>query len=147
MSHENELLIATIAALKADATLTGILSTYAGQPSVFTHVPQDLGESYPWVTIYGIDSNQFDTDATYGFEGTITIHSWDDSRDMANINSIKSAIYDVLHYNKLAYDNYHNVMYSQEFTTTLRDPDGITLHGVQRFRFIMQRKGGENGCW
>lgn len=138
MSHENELIIATIAALKADATLTGMLSTYAGQPSVFTHVPQDLGESYPWVTIYGAESNQFDNDATLGFEGTITIHSWDNTRDMGNINRIKKAIYDVLHNNALTFNGYCNVEYSQEFSTTLRDPDGITLHGVQRFRFIMQ---------
>lgn len=138
MSHENELLIATIAALKADATLTGILSTYAGQPSVFTHVPQDLGDAYPWVTIYGAESNQFDNDATLGFEGTITVHSWDDTRDMGVINNIKKAIYDVLHNNSLTYNGYCNVEFAQEFTTTLRDPGGITLHGVQRFKFIMQ---------
>lgn len=138
MSHENELLIATIAALKADATLTSMLSSYAGQPSVFTHVPQDLGGAYPWVTIYGAESNQFDNDATLGFEGTITVHSWDDTRDMGVINNIKKAIYDVLHNNSLTYNGYCNVEFAQEFTTTLRDPDGITIHGVQRFKFIMQ---------
>jgi hypothetical protein len=26
----------------------------------------------------------------------------------------------------------------QEFETILRDPDGITLHGVQRFRILIQ---------
>lgn len=96
MSHENELLIATIAALKTDSTLTGLLSSYASEPSVFTHVPQDLGESYPWVTIYSVESNQFDNDATLGFEGTITVHSWDNRRDLGPINDIKKAIYDVL---------------------------------------------------
>ena len=116
MSHENELLIATIAALKADATLTSVLSSYAGQPSVFTHVPQDLGDAYPWVTIYGAESNQFDNDATLGFEGTITVHSWDDTRDMGVINNIKKAIYDVLHNNSLTYNGYCNVEFAQEFT-------------------------------
>lgn len=138
MSHENELIIATLAALKADATLTGMLSTYIGQPSIFTHVPQDLGELYPWVTIFGAESNQFDNDATLGFEGTMTVHSWDNTRDIGNINRIKNAIYNVLHNNTLTYNGYSNIEYCQEFTTTLRDPDGITLHGVQRFRFIMQ---------
>lgn len=141
MSHENQLLISTIAALKADATLTSLISEYAGSPSVFTHVPQDLGELYPWITIFGIESNQFDNDATLGFDGTITVHSWDDSRDMAKINSIKKAIYDILHNNALTVTDYCNIEYCQEFTTTLRDPDGITLHGVQRFRFILQNEG------
>lgn len=140
MSHQNELLISVIAALKADATVTGLISSYAGSPSVFSHVPQDLGELYPWVTIYGAESNIFDNDATLGFDGTMTIHSWDDSRDMAKINSIKKAIYDVLHYNELTMTGYCNVGFFQEFETTLRDPDGITLHGVQRFRFILQEE-------
>ena len=138
MSHQNELLIATIAALKADSTLTGLLSSYAGQPSVFTHVPQDLGEAYPWVTIFGAESNQFDNDATLGFDGTMTVHSWSNQRDMAEVNNIKKAIYDVLHNNRLTYSGYCNVEFAQEYETTLRDPDGITLHGVQRFKFIMQ---------
>jgi hypothetical protein len=138
MSHENELIIATIAALKADATLVGLLSEYAGQPSVFTHVPQDLGESYPWVNIFGVESQQFDNDATLGFDCTMTVHSWSNQRDMAQINNIKKAIYDVLHNNSLTFTGYCNVLFQQEFQTTLRDPDGITLHGVQRFNIIMQ---------
>lgn len=138
MSHENEILVATIAALKADATLAGLISTYASQPSVFTHVPQDLGEAYPWVSIYGVESNQFDNDATLGFDCTMTVHSWDNSRDMGPINTIKKAIYDVLHNNTLTFTDYWSVEFCQEFQTTLRDPDGITLHGVQRFKIIMQ---------
>jgi hypothetical protein len=138
MSHQNEILIATIAALKADVTLTGLLSSYAGSPSVFTHVPQDLGEAYPWVSIFGIESNQFDNDVTLGFDSTMTVHSWSNQRDMAEINNIKTAIYNVLHNNDLTYTGYSNVEFCQEFETTLRDPDGITLHGVQRFKIIMQ---------
>lgn len=138
MSHENQILISTIVALKADATLAGLISSYAGSPSVFTHVPQDLGEIYPWVVIYGIESNQFDNDATLGFECTMTVHSWDNRRDMGPINSIKKAIYDILHNNTLTFTGYSSVEYCQEFQTTLRDPDGITLHGVQRFRIIVQ---------
>lgn len=138
MSHQNEILIATIAALKADATLAGLLSSYEGSPSVFTHVPQDLGEAYPWVSIFGIESNQFDNDVTLGFDSTMTVHSWSNQRDMAEINNIKAAIYSVLHNNDLTYTGYSNVEFCQEFETTLRDPDGITLHGVQRFKIIMQ---------
>jgi hypothetical protein len=138
MSHQNEILIASIAALKADATVSGLISNYAGQPSVFTHVPQDLGESYPWVVIYGIESNTWDNNATLGFEGTMTVHSWDNRRDVGLVNTVQKAIYDVLHNNSLTYSGYCNVEFNQEYQTVLRDPDGITLHGVQRFRFIIQ---------
>lgn len=138
MSHENEIIIATIAALKADATLTGMLSEYAGQPSIFTHVPQDLGEAYPWVTIFGIESTQFDNDATLGFDCDMTVHSWTDNRDIATVNNIKKAIYDILHNNTLLINGYANVGFFQTNSTTLRDPDGITLHGVQQFKIIVQ---------
>lgn len=138
MSHVNQILIQTIAALKADATLSGLLSSYAGQPSVFTHVPQDLGEAYPWVTIYSVESNQFDNDATLGFDCSMTVHSWSNIRDMGSIETIKQAIYNVLHNNTLAFDGFCSVEYCQEFQTTLRDSDGITLHGVQRFKIIVQ---------
>jgi hypothetical protein len=138
MSHQNEILIASIAALKADATVSGLISNYAGQPSVFTHVPQDLGESYPWVVIYGIESNTWDNNATLGFEGTMTVHSWDNRRDVGLVNTVQKAIYDALHNNSLTYSGYCNVEFNQEYQTVLRDPDGITLHGVQRFRFIIQ---------
>lgn len=138
MIHENEILISTIAALKADSTLAGMLSTYAGQPSVFTHVPQDLGESYPWVNIFGITSEQFDNDATLGFTCQMTIHSWDDTRDMGNINRIKGAIYNILHNNTLTINGFCSVEYCQTFSNTLRDPDGITLHGLQEYLIIVQ---------
>ncbi len=138
MSHQNEILIASIAALKADATVSGLISNYAGQPSVFTHVPQDLGELYPWVVIYGIESNTWDNNATLGFEGTMTVHTWDNRRDVGLVNTVQKAIYDVLHNNSMTYSGYCNVEFNQEYQTVLRDPDGITLHGVQRFRFIIQ---------
>jgi hypothetical protein len=138
MSHQNQILIASIAALKADAQVTGLISSYEGQPSVFTHVPQDLGERYPWITIYSVESSTWDNNSTLGFEGTMTVHSWDNRRDMGEIGNIQKAIYNVLHNNSLTYTGYCNVEFNQEYQTVLRDPDGITLHGVQRFRFIIQ---------
>jgi hypothetical protein len=68
----------------------------------------------------------------------MTVHSWDNRRDMGEIGNIQKAIYNVLHNNSLTYTGYCNVEFNQEYQTVLRDPDGITLHGVQRFRFIIQ---------
>lgn len=138
MSHENQLIKAVIDKLKADVNVTALISSYDGSPSVFTHVPQDLDEDYPWITIYGVESNQFDNDATLGFSGTMTVHSWSVERSMKPINDLKTAIYNALHNQSFTYTGYCEVEFCQEFTTTLRDPDGITLHGVQRFKFIMQ---------
>ena len=137
MSEQVQTAIAIIAALKADAPLTALLTTYAATPAVFTHVPQDLS-AYPYVVLFesGLDSDN--NDCSLGFDGVLNIHSWTDQRDMAVIGNIQKAIYDVLNRAELTMTGYDLIELHQEFSTILRDPDGITLHGVQRYRIILQ---------
>ena len=137
MSEQVQTAIAIIAALKADAPLTALLTTYAASPAVFTHVPQDLND-YPYVVLFEAGLDGDDNDCFLGFDGTLNIHSWTDQRDMAVVGNIQKAIYDVLHHAELAMTGYELVELHQEFSTILRDPDGITLHGVQRYRIILQ---------
>ena len=137
MSEQVQTAIAIIAALKADAPLTALLTTYAATPAVFTHVPQDLS-TYPYVVLFEAGLDGDDNDCFLGFDGTLNIHSWTDQRDMAVIGNIQKAIYDVLHHAELTMTGYQLIELHQEFSTILRDPDGITLHGVQRYRIILQ---------
>ena len=137
MSEQVQTAIAIIAALKADAPLTALLTTYAASPAVFTHVPQDLSV-YPYVVLFEAGLDGDDNDCFLGFDGTLNIHSWTDQRDMAVIGNIQKAIYDVLHHAELTMTGYQLIELHQEFSTILRDPDGITLHGVQRYRIILQ---------
>ena len=137
MSEQVQTAIAIIAALKADAPLTALLTTYAATPAVFTHVPQDLS-AYPYVVLFEAGLDGDDNDCFLGFDGTLNIHSWTDQRDMAVIGNIQKAVYDVLHHAELTMTGYELVELHQEFSTILRDPDGITLHGVQRYRIILQ---------
>ena len=137
MSEQVQLTIAIIAALKADAALTALLTTYAASPAVFTHVPQDL-ETYPYVVLFDSGLSDDSNDCNLGFDGVLNIHSWTDQRDIAVIGNIQKAVYDALNHAELAMTGYSLVELHQEFSTILRDPDGITLHGVQRYRIILQ---------
>jgi len=137
MSEQVQTAIAVIAALKADATLTALLTTYAASPAVFTHVPQDL-ESYPYVVLFDSGMTSENNDAYLGFEGVFNLHSWTDQRDMAVIGNIQKAIYDVLNHAELTMTGYEVPDIQQEFSTILRDPDGITLHGVQRYKILIK---------
>ena len=137
MSEQVQVVIAIIAALKADVALTGLLTSYASSSAVFTHVPQDLN-TYPYVVLFDTDLNGDDNDCNLGFDGVLNIHSWSDQRDMTAIGNIQKAIYDVLHHGEFSMTGYSLVELAQEFSTILRDPDGITLHGVQRYRIILQ---------
>ena len=137
MSAVVQIATAVITKLKADSVLTALLTTYATSPAVFSHVPQDLN-TYPYVVLYetGLDGN--DNDAHLGFDGVFNIHSWSDDRNIDVIGGIQNAIYNELHNQELTLTSYGLVELHQEFTTILRDPDGITLHGVQRYRIILQ---------
>ena len=137
MSEQVQTAIAIIAALKADAPLTALLTTYAATPAVFTHVPQDLS-TYPYVVLFEAGLDGDNNDCSLGFDGVLNIHSWTDQRDMAVIGDIQKAIYDVLNRAELVMTGYELIELHQEFSTILRDPDGITLHGVQRYRIILQ---------
>ena len=136
-SEQVETAIAVIAALKADWQLTSLLTTYASSPAIFTHVPQDL-KTYPYVVLFETGFNGDNNDCNLGFDGVFNIHVWSDERDMAVISNIQKAIYDILNHADLAMTGYTLVELHQEFSTILRDPDGITLHGVQRYRIILQ---------
>ena len=137
MSEQVQTAIAIIAALKGDATLTALLTAYAASPAVFTHVPQDL-ETYPYVVLFDSGLDDDSNDCNLGFDGVLNIHSWTDQRDMAVIGNIQKAVYDALNHAELGMTGYTLVELHQEFSTILRDPDGITLHGVQRYRIILQ---------
>ena len=137
MSVQVQIATAIIAALKASSALTDQLTSYASSPAVFTHVPQDL-KAYPYVILYESALEGNDNDCHLGFDGVINIHSWSDQRDVAIIGNIQKSIYDVLHHADLTMSGYVPFELHQEFETILRDPDGITLHVVQRFRILIQ---------
>lgn len=141
MSYATQAAAAILTQLSADTALANQLTTYDGEPAVLFHVPQELN-TYPYVVLYDLELLTNDTMASEYFEGTFNIHSWSDQPDLAIIGDIQKAVYDVLHKQSLTMDDYLTTEMHQEFSTILRDPDGITIHGVQRFRLIIQTNIG-----
>jgi hypothetical protein len=92
-----------------------------------------------YVTI-GADTHlEFDTDDELGFESTITIHAWDNnsaSRGFGEVKALQSDIYLSLHRAELNVINYNFISCSYEFSDTLIDADGLTKHGIMRFRIL-----------
>ena len=138
MSEKIQIVTAIIAALKANVALSALLATYASTPAVFTHAPEDKTLQYPYLVLFDVGLDGDDNDAHLGFDGVLNLHSWSDSRDMATVGNIQKAIYDILHHAEFTMTGYNLVDIHQEFSTILRDPDGITLHGVQRYRISLQ---------
>lgn len=84
---------------------------------------------------------EWDTDDRTGFEATLVIHTWDTTsanRSFLPIKDVMGDIYGLLHRAEFGIVGYNPIGLDFEFSETFLDPDGLTRHGVQRFRVIMR---------
>lgn len=158
MSAEGELQTAIYSALVNTSTasmeLDFVAQTYNIQPASIANAADDLQD----ITVYAqgdVDDNarglyvvlgndtmiEWDTDCETGFEGTVTIHAWDttaNNRSFIPVKDVMGDVYAILHRAELSITGYNTVGMDFEFSETLLDPDGLTRHGVQRFRVLMR---------
>lgn len=123
------LFAAIYATLASNAPLTALLG---GTGRVHDHVAP--GAPLPYVVIgdeTAIDAGSTLSDAQ---DHTITIHTWSEAPSSLEVKRLQGAVRDALHEASLVLSAGRCTQIRQEFKETLRDPDGITHHGVQRFR-------------
>jgi len=115
---------------------------------VYDHVPQpaDSGDDsmFPYVAIGDDTGIEWDTDTSDGWEITLTIHSWSRTRGRLEVKTLQGEIWDALHRHDLAVQGYRTVFCYSEFSETFLEADGLTRHGVQRFRIVID-KGEQPG--
>ncbi len=121
------------AALVADVTLDGLISG-----RVYDHVPQD--SVYPYLVIGDATARDFDTKTEDGMEHTLTVHSWSRYRGLSEAKAIMAATADVLDGQGLTVTGHALTLIRFEFSATFLEPDGLTRHGVQRFRAITTKQ-------
>lgn len=120
---------AIYAALVGDATLSAKIT------GVYDSVPQS--QSFPFVVIGEGDFEAFDTHTQNGFEGILTVHTWSRGRGRAEVLDLQSDLYRILHENYFSLTGYRVIVNRFQFQQTLVDPDGVTYHGITRFRIMM----------
>lgn len=138
MSAELEIQTAIYDTLSNDYALGAVVK------GVYDAVPQadDSGddELFPYVTVGDDTALDWDTDTSNGKEATITIHTWSRYRGRKEVKQIQGLIYDALHLAPITVTGYNVVEIWSEYSETLVDPDGLTRHGVQRFRLIIDKE-------
>ena len=102
---------------------------------VFDDVPQDT--AYPYIVIGEETASNISTKTLDMHEHTLTIHTWSQYRGRKEIKVIMEQIYDTLNNASLSVSGGQAVNMKQEFLTTLVDADGITRHGIMRFRAVV----------
>ena len=117
-------------ALNNDNTLTSTLGV-----GVFDEVTE--GTTYPFVAIGEDTVTDFGTKTEDGGQFTINIHVWSQYTGSKETKNIMDRIHDLLHDSSLSVTGFNLVNLRFEFSDILRDPDGVTRHGVMRFRAII----------
>jgi hypothetical protein len=101
----------------------------------YDNVPQ--GSAFPYVVIGDDTSNQWDTDDSTGTETTCTIHVWSRQPGRKEVKDLMQLIYDRLHRSNFPIAGAVLIECQAEFQESFMDPDGITRHGVIRFRLTV----------
>jgi len=116
--------------LSADNTLTSTLGA-----GVYDEVLE--GASYPFVSLGEETAIDYGTKDLDGGETTLNIHIWSQYKGAKETKEIMDRIHDLLHDSNLSVSGFNLINLRFEFSDILRDPDGVTRHGVMRFRAII----------
>ena len=102
---------------------------------VFDDVPQSA--SYPYIVLGEETAVDFSVKDIQGGDFTVNIHVWSQYKGSKETKQIMDKIHDLLHNINLSVTGFNLINLRFEFSDIMRDPDGITRHGVMRFRAII----------
>ena len=121
---------AVFAKLSTDNNLTAVLGA-----KVFDDIPENT--LYPYVQLGEDTAIDYSTKDQTGSEVTVNVDVWSRYRGSLEAKNIMDRIHTLLHDSSLSVTGSNFINMRFEFSDIIRDPDGITRHGVMRFRAIM----------
>ena len=95
------------------------------------------GNTYPFITLGEETTIDYSTKTATGSETTINIHIWSQYKGSKQTKEIMDKVHDLLHDSNLTVTGFNLINLRFEYSDIMRDPDGITRHGVMRFRAII----------
>ena len=117
--------------LSGDVTLT---NTYSA--GTFDYVQDDY-DSFPYIKIGEETAVDNGTKDLQGNEHTLVIHTFSRYRGSKEVKQIMSRIYALLHESSLTVAGASLVNLRFEFSDIIKENDGLTTHGLQRFRAVI----------
>ena len=96
-----------------------------------------LADTYPLVVIGEETTIDFSRKDVDGGETTINIHVWSQYKGSKETKNIMDRIHTLLHDVSLSVTGFNLINLRFEFSDIMIDPDGVTRHGVMRFRAII----------
>lgn len=126
-----ELAAAIYTALAAHA---GLATELGGAGRIYDNAP--AGAATPYVVIGEETAVDYSGSAVDGMEHTVTIHTFTEQQGRLGCLKLQKQIRACLHDAALTLAAGTCANIRQEMRETMRDPDGVSWHGVQRFRAV-----------
>jgi len=95
------------------------------------------GNTYPFISLGEETTIDYSTMTAVGSETTINIHVWSQYKGSKETKEILDKIHDLLHDINLTVTGFNLINLRFEYSDIMRDTDGVTRHGVMRFRAII----------
>ena len=127
--HSLELQKSIFNALDGDSTLQNLIT------DVYDFVPENT--AFPYVKVGEETSIDNGTKTLQGNEHTLVIHTFSRYRGSKEVKEIMSRIYALLHESSLSVSGASLVNLRFEFSDVIKENDGFTSHGLQRFRAVV----------
>jgi hypothetical protein len=102
---------------------------------VFDDVPE--GTAYPYIVIGDDTATNISAKGLDIHEHTLNIHIWSQYRGRRDIKEIMQRVYTALNDVTLSVSGALGINIKHEFDTTIVEGDGITRHGIMRFRAVV----------
>jgi hypothetical protein len=125
------------AAWELQQSIWSVLDSALSVP-VYDHV--DEPDKPPYVVVGEDTLNQWDTKSTNGFDALVTLHVWSRYRGREECKSIQGDIYDAMHNQALSVSGYNHVLTQLDLEESFLDDDGLTRHGISRYRVVFSRE-------
>ena len=116
-------------ALDQSSTLQNLVT------DVYDFVPE--GTAFPYVKIGEQTMVDNGTKNKQGTDFTIEVHTFSRYRWSVEIKNIMSVVYDILQESSLSVSGASLINMRFEFSDIIKENDGLTTHGVQRFRVFV----------
>lgn len=102
---------------------------------VYDAVPQ--GASFPYVTLGEDTAIDWSSKTTDGQETTVTLHVWSRYNGMAEAKQIGGEVIELMTAAPLIMTGFEADTPRLDMSEVIKDPDGITRHGITRFRLFI----------
>lgn len=126
-----------VSILSGDAQLQTLIGGTLADKRVYDFVPQ--AKTYPYITVEVGPMTDRGNTTNEGWSGEPQINIWyrEPGRGRKRVQEIQARVDALIHNVDNCFEGWNVIVCRRTLVDTILEPDGITYHGVQRFRLFL----------